>query len=141
MSATAAYISTDSSALDIGFVHNYLSKTAYWSKGRSLNDVKTSIENSLCFGVYHPHSRQQIGFARVATDFVVFAWIMDLFIDPEYRGQGYAKALVDAILNHKQLKQVNGFGLRTEDAHGLYRQFGFGSIPKPATWMFKGNMT
>ena len=139
MKATPVYISTDSSELDIKFVHSYLSKTAYWSKGRSLDDVQTSIANSLCFGVYHGPSKQQIGFARVATDYVVFAWIMDLFIDAEYQGLGYAKQLVRAIVDHKKLKEVNGFGLRTEDAHGLYSQFGFEAIPKPATWMYKKN--
>ena len=139
MTATPVYISTDSSELDVEFIHNYLSKTAYWSKGRSLDDVKTSIANSFCFGVYDEHSKQQIGFARVTTDYVVFAWIMDLFIDAEYRGLGYAKKLVKAILDHKKLKKVNGFGLRTEDAHGLYSQFGFSPITKPATWMFKKN--
>ena len=140
MRSTAVYISTDRSKLDIGFVHEYLSNEAYWSKGRSLEDVIRSIENSLCFGVYNPDSQRQIGFARVATDYVVFAWIMDLFIDAKYRSLGYSKLLVEAIINHTELKNVNGFGLRTHDAHGLYSQFGFGEIPNPDTWMFKKNI-
>ena len=139
MSSGEIDITTDREKLDVSFVHNYLSKEAYWSKGRSLEDVKRSITNSLCFGVFEKGSGKQIGFARVATDYVVFAWIMDLFIDKNYRGLGYSKKLVSAIINHDKLKNVNGFGLRTEDAQGLYRQFGFGQIPNPDTWMFKKN--
>ncbi len=139
MRSTEVYISTERSKLDIGFVHEYLSNEAYWSKGRSLEDVKKSIENSLCFGVYDQDSEKQIGFARVATDYVVFAWIMDLFIDKKHRGIGYSKLLVEAIIDHTELKNVNGFGLRTNDAQGLYSQFGFGAIPNPGTWMFKKN--
>ncbi len=139
MSSGEIYITTDRAKIDIVFVHQYLSEEAYWSKGRSLEDVKKSIENSLCFGIYEGSSKSQIGFARVATDYVVFAWIMDLFIDKRYRGLGYSKKLVSAIINHNKLKNVNGFGLRTEDAQGLYSRFGFGQIPNPDTWMFKKN--
>ena len=139
MSSGEIDITTDREKLDVSFVHNYLSKEAYWSKGRSLEDVKRSIANSLCFGVFEKGSGKQIGFARVATDYVVFAWIMDLFIDKNYRGLGYSKKLVSTIINHNKLKNVNGFGLRTEDAQGLYSQFGFGQIPNPDTWMFKKN--
>ena len=139
MKSTEVYISADRSKLDIGFIHEYLSNEAYWAKGRSLEDVKKSIENSLCFGIYDRNSEKQLGFARVATDYVVFAWIMDLFIDKKHRGLGYSKLLMDAMINHTELKNVNGFGLRTNDAHGLYSQFGFGQIPNPDTWMFKKN--
>lgn len=132
-------ISTDKNKINLDFVHDYLSTTAYWSKGRSKDDVKTSIENSLCFGLFLNEDSQQIGFARVATDYVVFAWIMDVFIKEAYQGKGLGKLLVQEILNHPKLKDVNGFGLRTEDAHGLYKQFDFTEIPEPETWLFKKN--
>jgi len=132
-------LSTDPSKLDLDFVHHYLSQRAYWSKGRSKRDVQTSVENSLCFGLYTKQGNQQIGFARVATDYVVFAWIMDVFIANEFKGRGYGTMLVENIINHPKLKEVNGFGLRTSDAHGLYKKFGFAEIPNPETWMFKRN--
>ncbi|MEM8509671.1 MAG: GNAT family N-acetyltransferase [Bacteroidota bacterium] len=140
MSRDEIYITTDRKKIDVAFVHHYLSKEAYWSKGRSLEEVNRSIENSLCFGIFKKNTKQQIGFARVATDYVVFAWIMDLFIDSGHRGLGYSKKLVSTILNHEGLKNVNGFGLRTEDAQGLYAQFGFEVINSPQTWMFKKNI-
>lgn len=129
------HISTEPSKLDLDFIHHYLSQQSYWAKGRSKELVKRSIDNSLCFGLYE--DVKQIGFARIATDYVVFAWLMDLFIDPDYRGRGLAAKLVKYIINHPSLTDVNGIGLRTEDAHELYDRFGFGQIPKPETWMFR----
>ena len=129
------YISTDKSAMDIDFIHGYLSEQAYWAKGRSREEVMKSMENSLCFGLFN--QKRQIGFGRVATDYVVFAWLMDLFVDPEYRGMGFGKALVRNIVEYPQLKSVNGMGLRTQDAQELYKNEGFGPIPDPETWMFK----
>ncbi len=139
MTTQEVFVSTDPLKIDLNFVHQYLSKEAYWAKGRSIEDVKTSIENSLCFGLYLAENNAQIGFARVATDYVVFAWIMDVFIDAEFKARGYGKMLVRHILSHIKLKNVNGFGLRTSDAHGLYSQFGFTEIPNPETWMYKKN--
>ena len=129
------YISTDEAELDLEFVHSYLSEQSYWAKGRSMDLVKRSIDHSLCFGLYE--NGKQIGFGRVATDHVVFAWLMDLFIDPAYRGQGLGAMLVEHIVNHPSLSEVNGIGLRTDDAHELYARFGFGPIPNTNTWMFR----
>jgi len=130
------FITSDKSKLDIPFIHEYLSNKAYWAKGRSMDLVKKSIENSMCFGVFTSDDKQ-IGFARITTDYVVFAWLMDAFIDEEYRGKGLGKYLIETIVNHSELKNVNGIGLRTNDAHRLYEQFGFEGIPNPETWMLK----
>jgi hypothetical protein len=60
-------ISTDRSKLNISIIHNYISNESYWGKGRSLEVVKKSIENSLPFGVYYKN--EMIGFARVLPGF------------------------------------------------------------------------
>lgn len=126
-------ISTDKSKLNIDMIFNFLSKEAYWSKGRSLETVKKSIENSLCFGVYI--NDKQVGFARVVSDYSVFAWILDVFILPEYRNQGLSKLLIDAIMNHDKLQNLQRWGLCTDDAHGLYKKYGFRIIKKPEIFM------
>ncbi len=135
----SVYITTDKSKINLKYVHEYLSTESYWAKGRSLDSVILSIENSMCFSMFLKERETQIGFARVATDYVVFAWIMDVFIEEKFRGKGYSKLLMNHILEHPELKQVNGFGLRTDDAQGLYNQFGFSGIPEPESWMFKKN--
>lgn len=114
-------ISQDKSLLDVGLIHGFLTET-YWAKGRTIDEVKTSIDNCLCYGVYL--NKKQVGFARVLTDKVVFAYIMDVFILPEYRGNGYSKLLMEAVLNTKELTSCKWL-LKTADAHGLYKQFGF----------------
>lgn len=133
-------ISTDKEKLDIPFIHGYLSQRSYWAKGRSLEKVILSIKNSLCFGAYSSDGRQ-VGFARVVTDGVVFAWLMDVFITEEERGNGVGKLMLEHIFNHELVRGTNGIGLKTMDAHELYRQFGFGEIPDPQIWMFRKNIT
>ena len=126
-------ISTDREKLDIRAIHSYLANESYWAKGRTLETVQRSIENSLCFGVYLEN--KQVGFARVITDYAVFAWLLDVFILPEYQGKGYGKKLVEAIMTHNNLQGLRRWGLGTDDAHGLYKQFGFTSLNKPGNMM------
>jgi hypothetical protein len=82
-------ISTDRSKLNISIIHNYISNESYWGKGRSLEVVKKSIENSLPFGVYY--KKEMIGFARVLTDYATFAWVADVFILTKHRSKGLSK--------------------------------------------------
>ena len=76
-------------------------------------------------------NKQQIGFGRVVTDYAVFAYLMDVFILPEYRGNGYSKQLMEAIVNAKEIKDCKTWMLKTSDAHGLYKQFGFTELNNP----------
>ena len=132
-------ISTDKKRLNIDLIHEYLSKESYWAKDRDIEVVKRSVDNSLCFGVYKDD--KQIGFARVVTDYAVFAWIMDVFILKDYRGNGYGKQLMRAIMTHDKLQNLQRWGLGTNDAHGLYEQFGFKPLSKPQNMMeIKMNM-
>ena len=104
-------------------IHQYLSHVSYWGRGRTFEEVETSINNSLCFGVYLDHV--QVGFARVVTDYSIFAGLFDVFIIPQYRGQSLGKKLMYEIVNHPQLIDIKSWHLGTKDAHGLYEQFGF----------------
>jgi len=126
-------ISNDKNRLDVNMIHGYLSNDSYWAKGRSLGTVQASIDNSLCFGVYL--TDKQIGFARVVSDFSVFAWIMDVFIIEEQRGKGYSKQLMKNIMAYPSLQQLQRWGLGTHDAHGLYQQFGFKPLRRPDRMM------
>jgi GNAT superfamily N-acetyltransferase len=115
-------ISTDKNRLDLVAVHSYLS-TSYWAAGISLEIVKKSIEHSLNFGVYR--GEQQVGFARVITDYTTFAYIGDVFILEEFRGQGLSKWLMEVIADHPDLQGLRRWLLLTRDAHGLYEKTGF----------------
>ena len=126
-------ISTDVARLDVGFIHRYLSTESYWAHGRSRDIVERSIANSICFGAYLGHT--QLGFARVATDRAVFAYIMDVFVVPEHRGGGIASQLMAAILAHPDLQGLRLMALRTRDAHALYARFGFTAAENPESFM------
>jgi GNAT superfamily N-acetyltransferase len=130
-------ISTDRSQLNTALIHDYLSNSSYWATGRSLDAVERSIENSLCFGLYDVGTlpQQQIGFARVVTDYATFAWLADVFVLEEFRGQGLAKWLIEVIMTHPQLQGFRRWLLATKDAHELYRRFGFTELNDPARWM------
>lgn len=127
-------ISTDRDKLDVSFIHNFLKET-YWAKGRTIEGVKTTIDTSFCFGVFL--NNKQIGFARLVTDYVVFAYLMDVFIIDEHRGKGYSNLLMKAIMNEPKLNQVKIWRLATSDAHFLYEKFGFKALAHPEKMMEK----
>ena len=81
------------------------------------------------FGVYH--FNKQVGFARIITDFAVFATVADVFIIKEYRGTGLSKLLVNTFVNLPELKSIRRWTLYTLDAHKLYEQFGFRLLTNP----------
>lgn len=124
--------STDKSKLDPSVIHGFLTES-YWSKGCSMDNVLRRIENSMCFGVYD--GDKQIGFARVITDKTTFAYIADVFILENYRGQGLSKQLMAFILEQADLQSLRRWLLATQDAHGLYAQFGFIPLSNPEHWM------
>jgi GNAT superfamily N-acetyltransferase len=126
-------ISTDKNRLDLQLIHRFLSNDSYWAKGRKLDVVVRSVEHSLSFGLYK--NDQQIGFARVVTDYATFAWVADVFILNEHRGQGLARWLMEKITSHPDLQGFRRWVLATKDAHELYRQFGFIELKRPERWM------
>lgn len=121
--------SDDKNKIDPIAIHHYLSTQAYWAENIPLEIVKRSIENSLCFGVYK--DTKQVGFARWITDKATFAYLADVYVEEIYRGQGLSKKLMSLMLFHKDLQGLRRYMLATEDAHGLYAQFGFKPIEHP----------
>lgn len=126
-------ITTDREQLDIAFIHHFLSNESYWAQGRSFDVVQRAIENSLCFGVFKDD--QQVGFARVVTDYATFAWLADVFIVADHRGLELGVWLIEVITAHPQLQGLRRWILATRDAHELYRKFGFKDLVEPNRWM------
>jgi GNAT superfamily N-acetyltransferase len=127
-------ISTDPARLDIALIHRYLSEDSYWAKGIPLETVQRAITNSLNFGIYTAEG-QQAGFARIVTDKATFAWLCDVFILPEFQGQGLSKQLMQAVWSHPDVQNQRRHLLATLDAHGLYRQFGFQELAAPERYL------
>ena len=126
-------ISTDPNRLNANAIHEFLSQRAYWAIGRPLETVLRSLQNSLCFGVYHYD--RQIGLARVITDYATYAYLCDVYIIEDYRGQGLGVWLIDSVLKHPGLQKLRKFSLTTRDAQDLYRRFGFTEVTEPHRYM------
>ncbi len=129
-------ISTDRTKLDIETIHEFLSTRSYWAKGRTREIVIRSIEHSLCFGLYDEQEKL-VAFARVVTDCAVFALLMDVFVLEAYRGRGLGKKLMEYIMQYPPLQGLKRWQLATNDAHGLYRRYGFKELASPEKHMEK----
>ena len=130
-------ISTENHRLNIPLIHNFISNQSYWGQGRKIEIVQLALNNSLNFGLYK--NGEQIGFARVVTDYCTFAWLADVFIIDGFRGEGLSKWLMEVIMSHPRLINMRRWVLATKDAHGLYAQFGFGPMAQPERWMERFN--
>lgn len=132
-------INADKAMIKYDDVFALLSKS-YWASARSKEHIMKSIENSLCFGVYY--KEKQIGFARIVTDYVTHAYLCDVIVNEEYRGQGIGKALMTFIMEYPSLQDVKTICLLTNDAHKLYEKYGFLNMEDPRKFMIsrrKGN--
>ena len=128
-------ISTKRERLQPGAIHKFLSEESYWARERTFEQTETAIKNSLPFGVYK--GENQIGFARVVTDYATFAYLGDVYILEEFRGRGLSKWLMEVISEHPELQGFRRWILATKDAHTLYEKFGFHELVHPERWMEK----
>ncbi|WP_030155457.1 GNAT family N-acetyltransferase [Glycomyces sp. NRRL B-16210] len=128
-------ISTDPDRLDLDWIHKVLSTDTYWAVGRSKERVARSVEHSIVYGVYEPSGRQ-VAVARVVTDRTVFAVVSDVYVDPDLRGQGWGKRLVERVMADLDAMDVKRVVLATADAQDLYARFGFTELTGDGyTWM------
>jgi N-acetylglutamate synthase-like GNAT family acetyltransferase len=128
------YIVTDDlSRMDLPRIHQWLSQEAYWSTGRSLQDVAESLRQSRTYAVLR--NGEQIGMGRAITDGVTFAYLCDVFVAEPYRNQkigGWMLSCMLADLRDAKIRQVL---LATRDAHSLYRRAGFHELNRPERWL------
>ena len=122
-------VDTDTHSLDVDMIHRVLA-SAYWSENIPRAVVERAIAGSLCFGGYLD-GHGQVAFARMITDGATFAYLADVFVLPDYRGRGYAKALVAEVMAHPDVQGLRRIMLATRDAHRLYARFGFVPVAAP----------
>ena len=126
-------ISTDPARVDRDMTHTFLTNDSYWAAGVPRDVFDRSVEGSMVFGIYR--GEEQVGFARVVSDRATFAWIGDVFVRDEFRGQGLSKWLMETIVTHPDLHGLRRWMLATRDAHGLYKQYGFTELADPTRFM------
>jgi GNAT superfamily N-acetyltransferase len=125
-------VSTDPARLDLKAIHAFLTG-AYWSLGIPLATVKRAIQNSVCVGAYA--DGRQVGFARMVTDKATFAYLADVYVLEDHRGNGLARRMMEYLLQLKELQGLRRMVLVTRDAHALYEKFGFKALAAPARFM------
>ena len=114
-------------------IHEFLTN-CYWAKAIPREVVARSIEHSLCFGIYHGCG-EQVGFARVVSDFATIAYLGDVFVLESHRGRGLGKWMMECVVRHPALQGLRRWILLTRDAHGLYSQFGFTPLESAERYM------
>ena len=129
-------VATDPARLDVERIHRWLSEDAYWAVGRSLDVVERSIAGSLNVGAYV--GIEQVGYARVVTDGATFAWLCDVYVDPEHRGRGVGTAILDAVDEQLEPMGLARTLLATSDAHAIYARRGFSPLPDDGRYMLRG---
>ena len=126
------FYSTSREDMDLDVIFAFI-KNSYWGNLRTFEEQKTAVDYSLNFGLFK-HGKQ-IAYARVMTDRIFFAYLLDVFVIHEEQGKGYSKLLIDKILKDDRLKNIDRWMLATKDAHSLYEKFGFELVKSPEKLM------
>ncbi|WP_353813477.1 GNAT family N-acetyltransferase [Agromyces sp. SYSU T00266] len=124
--------------LDRSRVHEWISEHAYWALGRPREVQDAAIDASWNYGAYDAETGEQLGYARVVTDGVTFAWLCDVIVSPEARGRGVGVGLVGFVVEQLEPLGLKRLVLATGDAHTLYGRFGFEPLDRPEQWMIRG---
>lgn len=130
-------ISTDKHELDRELIFNFLHNEAPWCKGIPRKLVEKAIEHSLCFGAHV--GSQQVGFARMVTDYSTFGNLVDVFVVKEFRGNGISREILTAVNDHPELQGLRRITLATSDKQKLYAKFGYTELARPEIFMEKFN--
>ncbi|HZH44519.1 MAG TPA: GNAT family N-acetyltransferase [Lysobacter sp.] len=128
-------ISADPAELDVDLIHRFLAAESYWAKDIPRATLERALLHSVCYGGYL--DGRQVAFARAVTDQATFAYLADVFVLPEHRGQGHAKAVVSALMADPRLQGLRRWHLVTRDMQRLYAQLGFVPLTEPERHMQK----
>lgn len=126
-------VSTERECLDIDWIHFQLSQNSYRARQQSREKTERSIAGALAFGIYQ--KGQQVGFARVVTDYTRFVWLCDVIIDDSQRGRGLGTWLITCVREHPELANVHRWMLSTDDAQSLYTRLGWQVVSDPGKLM------
>ncbi|WP_413290756.1 GNAT family N-acetyltransferase [Bdellovibrio sp. HCB337] len=126
-------VSDDTTLLDVDAIHRFLTNS-YWAKGRTKETVANSIKSSFTIGMFQ--NKEQVGFARVITDYCTFAYLCDVYVEEAHRQKRLGHFLMECLFQHPKLTSVKWL-LKTSYSQSLYRDFHFKEIETTAGWMLR----
>ena len=126
-------ITTDKSLMQVEAIHKWLSEKSYWVKDIPFEIVLGAFNNSFCMAVLN--EGVQVGYARLVTDYTTVAWLGDVYVEEEHRGQGLSKKMMEILTGLEWVTKLRKVFLGTLDAHGLYARYGFEAPAEPERWM------
>jgi predicted GNAT family N-acyltransferase len=99
----------------------------WWTAERDLPEVEAMLESTdLLVALIQRSTGRLVGFARVLTDFVYEALVLDVIVAEDMRGTGLGAALMDAIVDHPRLASVRTFELACQpELVPFYARWGF----------------
>jgi len=99
-----------------------------FDNGRSPDALRRSFEHSQHVAIARDGDRV-VGMARLLSDGVCNAYLLDVWTQSAYRRRGIASAMVRALADAVPGQHI---GLQTDDAQALYASLGF--QPQPEFW-------
>ncbi|GAA5074366.1 GNAT family N-acetyltransferase [Lysobacter panacisoli] len=117
---------------DVARIHGFLSQT-YWAQGIPRETQERALAHSICYGGYV--DGELIAFARAVSDRATFAYLADVFVLDAFRGRGFGRAIVAALMDDPALQGLRRWHLVTRDMHKLYAQLDFEPLTQPELHM------
>lgn len=114
-----------------------LYQNEWWTAGRSMDDVRRMLDATrILVGFADPKTGRLIAFARVITDFAFKAVVLDVIVDSSVRKSGLGRRLMDAVVAHPELAQVQHFELYCRpELIPFYQRWGFQEVERDLRFM------
>ena len=103
-----------------------LYKNEFWSHKRTEEGVVKMLAASDIIIALVNEEKELIAFCRILTDFVYRGVLYDVIVKPSYRKIGFGAKLLDEVVNHPQLKEVENIALFClPEMIPFYQRWGF----------------
>jgi len=119
-----------------------LYQTAGWWTGQAHENtelIRRIVTGSNCF-VLACEGNEIIGMGRAISDGISDAYIQDVTVLPEFRGQGVGTGIVQEILKQLRADGLQWIGLIAgRHSHPFYRKMGFEEMPAATAMLLMMN--
>jgi ribosomal protein S18 acetylase RimI-like enzyme len=111
-----------------------------WTKDRKIDEIRIMLKHCKIIGLVDEATNKLVGFTRIVTDYVYRATVYDVIVLKEYHGKGLGRQLMENIINHPQLKNIERVDLYTgEEKTEFYKKWGFNKVSELTHFMRKTN--